>query len=201
MLKCLGGFVRSYKKGEYITIENESVKNIGFVLSGSVLMVKEDVWGGKSILTVMGLHQLFGETFACGTDSSSAVTFCASSDTRALFLPFFRVMHTCSNSCAFHNRLIENMVTLIADKNRSLMEKLDAVSKKTLREKILTYLSIQAQHSGGSYFEIPLGRVELADYLCADRSALTRELAAMRADGLIDFDRNTFRILKMKQAE
>jgi CRP-like cAMP-binding protein len=88
------------------------------------------------------------------------------------------------------------MVTLIADKNRSLMEKLDAMSKKNLREKILTYLSIQSQHQGGRYFEIPLGRIELADYLCTDRSALTRELSSMRDDGLIDFDRNTFRLLK-----
>jgi CRP-like cAMP-binding protein len=196
MLKCLGGFVRDYKKGEYISVESESVKNIGVILDGSVQMIKEDIWGGKSILAVMERHQLFGETFACGTDTVSAVTFCASADTRVLFLPFYRVLHTCSNSCAFHNKLIENMVTLIANKNRSLMEKLDAMSKKNLREKILTYLSIQSQHQGGRYFEIPLGRIELADYLCTDRSALTRELSSMRDDGLIDFDRNTFRLLK-----
>ena len=54
MLKCLGGFVRDYKKGEYIAVESESVKNIGFVLDGTVQMIKEDVWGGKAILTVMG---------------------------------------------------------------------------------------------------------------------------------------------------
>ena len=68
------------------------------------------------------------------------------------------------------------------------------VTKKTLREKILAYLSIQAQVQGNRYFEIPLGRVELAEYLCADRSALTRELAKMKEDGLIDYDKNCFRI-------
>ena len=87
------------------------------------------------------------------------------------------------------------MVRLISAKNVTLIQKIEVISKKTLREKILAYLSIQAQVQGTRYFEIPLGRVELADYLCADRSALTRELSSMKADGLIDFDKNVFRIL------
>ena len=69
------------------------------------------------------------------------------------------------------------------------------MSKRTIREKLLTYLSIQAQVQGSRYFEIPFGRVELAEYLCVDRSALTRELTKMKADGLIDYDKNCFRIL------
>ena len=112
-----------------------------------------------------------------------------------MFLPFKKVMHTCSHACVFHHQLIENMVRIIANKNRDLIRKIEVVSKKTLREKILAYLSIQAQANGTRYFEIPLGRLELADYLCADRSALTRELAKMRDDGLIDYDKNCFRIL------
>ena len=75
------------------------------------------------------------------------------------------------------------------------MQKVEVISKKTLREKIMAYLSIHATAQGTQYFEIPLGRVELADYLCADRSALTRELSNMQNEGLIDFDRNTFRLL------
>ena len=95
----------------------------------------------------------------------------------------------------FHQTLIENMVRLIARKNRELMRKVEVVSKKTLREKIMAYLSIQAQSQGKKQFEIPLGRVEWAEYLCADRSALTRELAKMQEEGLIDYQRNLFKIL------
>lgn len=87
------------------------------------------------------------------------------------------------------------MVHIIASKNRDLMRKVEIISKKTLREKILAYLSIQAQLQKSRYFEIPLGRVELAEYLCADRSAVTRELAKMKEHGLIDYDKNCFRIL------
>ena len=88
------------------------------------------------------------------------------------------------------------MVHIIADKNRDLIRKIEVISKRTIREKLLAYLSSQAQTQNSRYFEIPLGRTELAEYLCVDRSALTRELVKMRDDGLIDYDKNCFRILE-----
>ena len=194
MLGCLGYRVEQYKKGSFISMEGDHLQNIGVILEGQVDMIKEDYWGNKTILMRMQNPSIFGETFICGTTTIATVSFLASADTTVLFLPFKRVMHTCSNACAFHHRLIENMVQLIADKNLELMRKTEVVTKKTLREKILAYLSQQAQQAGSEYFEIPLGRVELAEYLCADRSALTRELNAMKAEGLLDFDRNMFRL-------
>lgn len=195
MLGCLQGKVKTYKKGEYIAFERENIRNIGIVLDGAVDMIKEDVWGNKTIIVRMSEKQPFGETFACSTDTTSSVAFLASRDSRILELSFAHVMHTCSKACVFHHRLVENMVTLIADKNRRLMEKLTILSKKNLREKILAYLSEQALMQQEMFFEIPLGRQELAEYLCADRSALTRELSNMRKEGIIDFDKNVFRIL------
>ena len=108
---------------------------------------------------------------------------------------YVNMTNMCTNACDFHHRLVENMVRIIAAKNRDLMRKVEIVSKKTLRDKILTYLSVQAQNRNSRYFQIPLSRGELAEYLCADRTALSRELAAMRDDGLIDFDKNVFKIL------
>jgi CRP-like cAMP-binding protein len=138
---------------------------------------------------------VFGETFACGNDNQSVVTFLVSEDAQILFMPFDRVMHNCTITCVFHHRLIENMVSIIARKNRDLMRKVEVVSKRTIREKLLTYLSIQAQIQESRYFEIPFRRVELAEYLCVDRSALTRELVKLKDDGIIDYDKNCFRIL------
>ena len=166
------------------------------VLSGAVDMIKEDVWGNKTILTRMGKNELFGETFACGEDSLSVVTFVAPYGARVLLIPFHRVMHNCANACAFHQKLIENMVKVIAGKNRELMRKIEVVSKRTIRDKLLAYLSLQAQTQDSPYFDIPLGRVELAEYLCVDRSALTRELAKMKEEGILDYDRNSFRLLQ-----
>ena len=195
MLSCIGYHIGTFKKGDIVVFEGDNLKHIGIIIAGCVDMVKEDLWGNKTMLMRMRKDELFGETFACGSDSLSVVTFMVSEAAKILFMPFDRVMHSCTMACQFHHRLIENMVKIIADKNRDLMRKVDVVSKRTIREKLLAYLSIQAQVQNSRYFEIPLGRVELAEYLCVDRSALTRELAKMKEDGLIDYDKNCFRIL------
>ena len=195
MLGCIGYHIGTYQKGEIVAFEEENIRHVGIVLSGAVDMIKEDLWGNKTMLLRMRKDEFFGETFVCGDDNRSVVTFLVSEQAEILFLPFDRVMHSCTNACRFHHQLIENMVRVIARKNRDLMRKVEIISKRTLREKILCYLSLQAQIQNSRYYEIPLGRVEWAEYLCADRSALTRELAKMKEDGLIDYDRNCFRIL------
>jgi len=195
ILGCIGYYMGTFQKGDIVAFEAERIKHVGVVLSGSVDMIKEDIWGNKTMLVRMYEDDVFGETFACGSDNLSVVTFLVSQDAKILFLSFDRVMHSCSMACQFHHRLIENMLRIIANKNRDLMRKVEVVSKRTIREKILAYLSIQSQTRGSRYFEIPLGRVELAEYLCIDRSALTRELVKMKEDGLIDYDKNCFRML------
>lgn len=195
MLSCIGYHISTFQKGDIIAFEEEHIQHIGILLSGAVDMVKEDLWGNRTMLVRLRRDELFGETFVCGEDSTSVVTFVVSENAEILFLPFDRVMRSCTMACKFHHQLIENMVRVIANKNRELMRKVEVVSKRTIREKLLAYLSLQAQAQKTRYFEIPLGRVELAEYLCVDRSALTRELASMKADGLIDYDKNCFRIL------
>lgn len=195
MLSCIGYHTGRIRKGDIVAFEEENIKHIGIVMAGSVDMIKEDLWGNKTMLVRSRKNEVFGETFACGSDNLSVVTFQVSEDAKVLFLPFDRVMHSCTMACQFHHRLIENMVHIIANKNRDLMRKVEVVSKRTIREKLLAYLSIQAQIQESRYFEIPLGRVELAEYLCVDRSALTRELVKMKEDGLIDYDKNCFRML------
>ena len=195
VLSCIGYHVGTFQKGDIVAFEEERIRHVGIVLSGAVDMVKEDVWGNRTMLIRTRKDELFGETFACGDDPLSVVTFVVSEDAKILFLSFDRAMHSCTMACHFHHRLMENMVRIIANKNRDLMRKVEVVSKRTIREKLLTYLSIQAQLQKSRYVQLPLGRVELAEYLCVDRSALTRELVKMKEDGLIDYDKNCFRIL------
>ncbi|MBR6825202.1 MAG: Crp/Fnr family transcriptional regulator [Oscillospiraceae bacterium] len=195
ILGCTGYRIREYGKGEIVSFEEETIRHIGILITGAVDMVKEDLWGNQTMLVRMKQGEVFGETFACGSDSTSSVTFLASEEAKILFIPFQRVMRTCTMACAFHQQLSENMMRIMADKNRDLMRKVEIVSKRTIRDKIMAYLSIQGQLQRSRYFDIPLGRLELADYLCVDRSALTRELAKMKEEGLIDFHKNSFRML------
>lgn len=194
MLKCLDYRIAVFEKGDFIFLEEDHIRSVGIVLEGTVDMIKEDIWGNGAILVRMHEGELFGETFTCGRDNRSVVSFRATSEARVMFIPFDRIMHTCSMTCVFHHRLIENMVEAIADKNRELMLKLDVISKRSLREKIMAYLSQQAQTQGNMSFKIPLSRTELAEFLCADRSALTRELSNMKKEGMIDYEKNIFRM-------
>ena len=195
MLTCLGSFQKNYQKDEVIFLESNEIRNVGIILSGTVHMVKEDYEGCQTFIAAMKENELFGESFSCGSHLNAQVSFLAAAPCTVLFLPFHKVIHSCKLSCTFHHRLIENMVQLIGDKNVQLMQKIEVISKKTLREKILAYLRQQAIEQHSRQFTISLGRIELAEYLCADRSALTRELSYMQRDGLIIYNKNTFKLL------
>ena len=195
MLTCFGYYLGSFQKGETVAMEGSYIRHFGIVLSGSVDMVKEDIWGNRTLLVRSKKDDVFGETFACGEDKMSNVRFLASEDASVLFLSFDRVMHNCANACTCHRKISDNMVRVIAAKNRELMRKIEVVSKRTIREKVLSYLSLLAQTQESRYVEVPMGRLELAEYLCVDRSALTRELAKMQEEGIIDYDKNIFRML------
>ncbi len=196
VMACVRAHTKSYDKGEFIYLQDADILSVGVVLSGTVQMIREDVWGNKALLLSMGPGELFGETFVCGGIHNRLVSFAAAEQAVVLFVPFKQALSTCSQSCEFHRQLIENMVAAIAQKNIALMEKVDLISKKTLREKICEYLTRRSEHAGAMSFEIPLGRVQLAEYLHADRSALTRELNLMADEGLITFQRNHFQIHK-----
>lgn len=192
MLTCIHAFERNFPKGAYIMGPGEPSSLIGIVLDGSLQMVAEDLWGHRSLLSVLEKDDLFGETFACAHEKNYTLAFQAVSDCRVLFMDYSRVFHTCNMACTFHHRLVENMVLMIARKNLGFIKKIDVVSKLRIREKILTFLSQQAASAGSSTFTLPMNRVKMAEYLCVDRSALTRELSKMQEEGLICFEKNRF---------
>lgn len=191
MLKCLNSYKKDVKKGTYFFMEEDEIQSIGVVLSGTIHMIKEDLWGNKVLITPIIEGEVFGETYICSNRLTSTVSFQAVTNCSVLFLPFQKVIKTCSKSCTYHHKLIENMMILIAEKNLKLIKKVEVTSKKSVREKILSYLANQTQNNNNQIV-IPLNRIELADYLCVNRSALTRELSKMKDEGIIDYDKNTF---------
>lgn len=197
MLGCVGSTRGTFAKNELIIMEQDNIKTVGVVLDGIVQISQTDVWGCKTIIADLKNGDIFGESFVFGGAECSSISVTALTECEILFMPFQRIIHTCSHSCSHHKKLEDNMVALIASKNLQLLEKMEIITKKTLREKIMTYLSIEAQRNESVYFEIPLCRAELAEYLHADRSALSRELAKMKDEGIIDFHKSTFRILKV----
>ena len=191
MLACVGGRRLDCKKNEVIDLAGF----VGLVVSGSVHILKTDIWGTETIIARVTKGQLVGESYL--EDDNSDIFYRSKDEATLLLMNFKKVMNTCQKSCVFHHRLIMNVVRLMAKKNTLLLEKIDIITKKTLREKILAYLSMEAQHQGTAYLELPLNRQELAEYLFANRSALSKELGLMKKDGLIDFEGNVFHILEV----
>lgn len=192
LLPCLHHLTQEYRKGTYIFVEQEHVQHVGIVLSGSVHMLKEDVWGNQTLIAHIDPGEIFGETFALRKQSHSYVSYLAARDTKVLFLSMQNLLHPCPRQCPFHVTLSQNMYDLLGKKNIQLMERIEVSSKTTLRDKLLAYLSLQAQKQESKYFTVPLNRTEMANFLQSNRSAMTRELNTMRDEGLIDFDGNTF---------
>jgi CRP-like cAMP-binding protein len=199
MLMCLGAYEKKYQKEELIPLE-DSGKRIGLVISGSVQMLKGDSKGEQMLFDISRKNDVFGEVYVA-TEEDTKVTYQALENTRVLMIPYDKVLHTCSMDCIFHRQLVENMVQTLANKNLRLMEKIEVTSKKTLREKIMTYLYIEEKREEGRYIELPMGRMAWAGYLNANRSALTRELKKIKEEGIIDYDRNTFMILRRENNE
>ncbi|BAK45989.1 MAG: Crp/Fnr family transcriptional regulator [Lachnospiraceae bacterium] len=195
MLHCLKSYRRTFAKGEVVILDQDKVPYFGVVLSGCIHMMKEDIWGGQTLLSYMNPGELLGETFALRKENSSHVSFIAAKNSEILFISSYHILHTCQRGCSFHQQITQNMFDLLGEKNIGLMEKIEITSKPTLREKILAFLSLQAQKQESKYITLPLSRVEMANYLSTNRSSMTRELAAMRDEGILDFDKNTF-ILK-----
>ncbi len=192
LLLCLDSYRRSYERGEFIILDQEEVPAVGVVLRGTVHMCKEDIWGNQALLAYLGRGELFGETFALQQTARASVSFLAATDCQVLFLSSRHILHPCEKSCPFHHRLAQNLFDLLGKKNVQLMEKIEVTSKGSLREKILTYLSLQAQKQGSKYIVLPISRTEMARFLSVNRSSMTRELSTMRAEGILDYDKNTF---------
>ncbi len=191
-MPCLNAMEQTYQKGQAIYRPGDRIKRIGLVLEGKVRIEKIDYWGNRKILAVIEPGQLFGEAFAGMPTFPMEMEVLAASNVRVLFMEIGKILTQCSSACVFHAKMIRNMVYVMADKNHRLTQKIDHLTQKTTREKLLSYFSEQAFASGSDSFEIPLDRQQLADYLSVDRSAMSTELGKMKKDGLIDYRKNHF---------
>ncbi len=196
LLHCLSAKEFFPKKGGFILASPGTQPLIGVVLEGSVQMISEDSFGKRSLITILSKGSIFGESYSCMKERNRSIAYQANEASRILILDYGRILHACKLVCRFHHRMIENMVELIALKNLELVEKLEVISCATIREKLLTYLGREAQRAGTNHFTIPMSRTALAEYLCVDRSAMTRELAHMREEGLLRFDKRQFVLLQ-----
>ena len=192
MLGCLNAETKKFQRGSVIYHAGDVISSVGLVLSGSVSIENDDVWGNKSILDKAGAGQVFAETYACVPGEPLMISVVAAETSEILFLDIGRMLHTCSNACGFHSKLIRNLLSISAQKGLNLSRRIMHTSSKTIRGRLLSYLSFQARKNGSREFDIPFNRQQLANYLSVDRSAMSAELSRMQRDGLLQVRRSHF---------
>ena len=196
MLHCLNARKTAYKKQDIILLEGQSVPFVGIVLSGKVQIVKEDFEGSRNIMADIEPGNLFAEAYSCVQTDHLPVTVLSVTESEILWVNYRRIVSTCTSACQFHARLIENMLMILASKNIQLSQKIEHISKRTTRQKLLAYLFDQSAKHKTREFVIPFNRQELADYLCVDRSAMSNELCKLQSEGILTFRLNHFQLIK-----
>ena len=195
MLNCLGARLKSYKKGEYVLRQGEHLSDIIVLVEGNLHIQKDDYWGNRSILGQISVGELFGEAYIAPESSALLNDVVAVEDSTIILFDVKRIITTCPSACRFHAMVVQNMFFAISEKNRRLVQKLGHMSKRSTREKLISYLSEEAKKQNTASFTIPFNRQQLADFLSVDRSAMSNELCKMRDDGLLEVDKNQFKLL------
>lgn len=184
-LQCIGAKVITAPKNQYILRAGEHTDCIGLLVSGAALVVQEDLWGNRNIMTQLASSDYFAEPFAAIPDTVLSVSVVATEECEVMELNMNRLLTMCSSACDHHNRLIKNLITAFAKKTLLFNDKITHMSKRKTRDKLLSYLSSEAVRYGTLSFDIPFDRQQLADFLCVERSAMSAELSKLQKEGII----------------
>ena len=192
ILHCMDARVIKKERNSYIFRSGESTETMGLVLCGSVLVIQEDLWGHRNILDKVLPGDFFGESYAATPGSVLNISVVTNEDAEILMLNVSRLLTVCQTACAHHTRLIRNLVSVLAGKVLLWDSKITHISKRTTREKLLSYLSSESIRQGKLAFDIPYDRQQLADYLSVERAAMSVELGKLKKEGILDTERNHF---------
>ena len=198
MLQCLGAKTKFFSKGNMVLMAGEEATRFGIVISGQLQVLREEYTGERSILAQLHPGEIFAEAYACAPTKTGEkilpVSVRAAQASEVMFIDAGRISAPCSSACSYHQKLIENMLGVLASKNLFLSRKIGYLSKRTTREKVLSYLSEESARQRGGLFQIPFSQQELADYLCVERSGLSSTLSQLRREGVIRYSRRTFEL-------
>ena len=194
LLGCLNGQIRKYGRDEFVFHEGKQTQVSGILISGALQIVEYDFNGNRTIISTIESLQLFGEAYSfCNQDLPINIE--ASEDSVVLLINSLKLANPCHNSCKMHSVLIYNLVKILSAKNIKQNQKIQCLSKRTTKEKLLNYLYFQLHKNNSKEFYIPYDRQQLADYLCVERSAMAYEIGKLCKDGIIETKKNYFKFL------
>ena len=194
ILHCVNAATVFKERDSYIFRAGDTTEVMGLVVSGGVLIIQEDLWGHRNILSKCHAGDFFGEPYAASPGAILNISVVADEDCEIIFLNVQRLLVSCQTACEHHQKLIRNLVSVLANKILVFNDKITHVGKRTIRDKLLSYLSAESTRHSSLSFDIPFDRQQLADYLCIDRAAMSTEISRLQKEGLLKTNRNHFEL-------
>ena len=195
LLECAHADVRKYGLGDTVTDFDGKRHEVGVVIAGEVELERIDYNGNRTVLEIIGEGDMFGQTLAFCNLTGDMLSVVCSKAAEVVFIPSDFVSGRCANICVKHNILVRNMLGIISDKAQTLSERVEVLSNRNIRDKLMCYFKLNCAKRRSNGFELPFSFSTLADYVCCDRSAMMREIAAMKSDGIVDIDKRDVRLL------
>lgn len=197
MMSCLKPKINNYKKNDYIVTSGDVLDGLGIVLSGTAAVIKENEGGNRHIMKMMGVGDTFGEIVVFSKKASWPATVVALEKCTVFFLPKNKIISECDNVCPWHRDLVRNMLGIVSNMAIMLNKKVEYLTIKSMRAKINKLILEMYEQSGSKTFMLPMNRNELADFLNVSRPSMSREMSRMKDEGIIDFHKETIKILDL----
>jgi len=201
MLHCLDPLVRQYRKNDLITLAGEPFTGIGLLLKGEASVSKESPSGSRIVLHMLKPGDMFGEIIAFSDQSVWPATVQAMEDAVALFIPREKIIGECQRLCPWHRAIIRNMLRIVSNRALMLNKRLEILTIKSMRGKLCAFFLDQYRREGHATFTLSMNRNQLADFLNVSRLSMSRELARMKEEGLIDYHLSSIRLLDIPALE
>jgi len=195
LLDCVKTRIVSFKKDELIIEEGSVSSEFGIMLSGQSRSIKWDQSGRLIIITFVEKGSVLGVMRAAKPSHPSPVSVEATRDCKVLMISYDNIITHCHKNCSRHEQFLKNYISCVAEKGLELYERINCLLEPTVRDKILVFLTRISRDKKSDAFDIPMDRHAMAEYLNIERSSLSRELSRMKKDGIIDFHRNSFKLL------
>ena len=196
MMFCFKTRFKTFNKGTNIISQGDPIEDLVLIVKGGATVENVDSLGNISILMKLKKGDVYGLESSYAGEANYKDSLIATEKTIVMFMNKHRVLNPCENRCRRHDFVVKHLTQIIADSNIQLLDKITHMSKKTIRDKLLSYFNSLANRAKTNYFEIPFNKTELANFLSIDRSAMSTELSKMKEDGLIDFEKRQFRLIK-----
>lgn len=185
---------KTFLKNEIITSYIEKRNQFCILVDGNADLVRYDLNGNRTIVEHFSKNDIFGEVFYTIT-TNNELSVEAREKCEVLFYIYDGIHSKCKNSCKFHQLLSENLPELILKKVTDLNMRIELLTKRSIRDKLIGYFTLMATRNLSKTFSLPFSLTDLADYLSVDRSAMMREIKLLKEDGFIEKTGNKIKLI------